>query len=627
MKNIKEYSFSLDQNDLEKVSENGNTLVSAYKRAISKYKGCDYSRFNKYITPYIYPNEKILSKYYVAEHTRVLAEEEEEQKNTIIDLMVEIDGDVFNLDGYSEFMDSLVIKNENEKKSFKKIKLKNDNIEDIEDVEGEIIFNNSILEDRYYINIESYFKNLDVNIEFELSELLSESDKESYLYQYNLKGDKYYQSNYNLFSNIKNYSENKYARNISSEILKNICRETDDYYNGHIVQKILKNRLELSQNQKKENFFQYRESEREIRCEDEVDRLLNECLSLVKPKAKEELETLRIFIKNEFNVDNLRIEDIAYYSDKYKKKKYEEIDFDINNYFTVESIIQAGLELAEDVFKVRFVKNNNAINDNNILCYDLLIKNKKVLTVFLDLYEREEKQISGFTSDILHHSSCNDGVIYISCHLSQELKLPDIENYLHELGHCIHSALLNTDVFDVYENCTINKDLIEIPSLTFEKFLFNKKLYKNVKEVNEDKLCDAFKIYNFFSSYQTCIQIAYSFYDLKIHSLKKEISLEDLEEMFEDIIKKCIPAGMHEYENCIYSFEHIFSNGYESIYYGYVLSDLYASLFYSLLIEDPSFISDFSENFLGTNNNEAISAFLKKHKGKTSEKFLGYYNI
>ena len=71
---------------------------------------------------------------------------------------------------------------------------------------------------------------------------------------------------------------------------------------------------------------------------DDVTLLLDSVLSAFKPKAKSELEILRMFIKDRYNVDNLKIEDLNYYIEDYKNEKFKEIGFDINEYFSVDNV-------------------------------------------------------------------------------------------------------------------------------------------------------------------------------------------------------------------------------------------------------------------------------------------------
>ena len=125
------------------------------------------------------------------------------------------------------------------------------------------------------------------------------------------------------------------------------------------------------------------------------------------------------------------------------------------------------------------------------------------------------------------------------------------------------------------------KILLKYLVMMFERFLFNKDFFEIVKkkrEILDYSLIDkAFDIHNFFKSYHVCKQIAYAYYDLEIHNLETIIPIEELDEMFEDIVNKCIPAGMLPYKNTLFQFDHVFSSGYDTYYYCYVLADFYGS--------------------------------------------------
>jgi len=622
--------FSINCNDCEKYKENGVLLIDAYKVAIRKYKGTSYSSFYNYIYPYISANKKIIAKYETIEYISSLTDEETDQRDLILEEQHNIDEEREELCEYKKFLSSLTVKNETERDSLD-LMINYSLINDCFNDETFIFEETASLENNYYENIESYFQSPSEDIESELNNVFTKDEKEKYLFQPDKDEKPSYRSNMNLFEDILLTSDNSDARKLAGELLDNVCGELSVVSNSDIVSNILSNRLEIANINGCKNFFDYTKDSRSIKNKEDVDIFLDKVLKYVKPKAKKELEELRIFVKNKYSVDNLKLNDLLYYIEKYKKFKYSEIGFDINDYFTVKSVIQGGLDLVEKIFEVKFIENKDLLNDKNILCYDIWVDGKIILNAFLDLYDRPEKQISGFITDILPRVSNDIGVLYVSCSFSEVLNLGEIENYLHELGHCVHDSLLKSDFYNLSGTERIHQDLIEIPSMTFEKFLFNKDFFEIVKKkkeiLNYDIIEKASKIYDFFSAYDICRQISYAYYDLELHSLEGKASLEELDEMFEDIVNRCIPAGMYKHANTVYSFEHIFSNGYEAHYYCYVLSNCYASLFYSNIIENPNFVKEFKSRFLEVGRSDDIIGFIKENENEIYDKLIDYYSI
>ena len=83
--------------------------------------------------------------------------------------------------------------------------------------------------------------------------------------------------------------------------------------------------------------------------------------------------------------------------------------------------IYGGLNLVEKVFGIKFIENKDFIKNKDIKYFDIYVQDNLVFQAVFDLYERTEKQMSGFVSDIKPNLSHEAGIMYVSCSFSEKV--------------------------------------------------------------------------------------------------------------------------------------------------------------------------------------------------------------
>lgn len=621
----KEIDFSLNDDDFKVFQNNGVEFIYAFKEGITKYENKTFSEFYSYLFPYLKTISDLFCKYDVLEYISGLDDFQKQRFECMIEKESCIYNAISNLEGVEEFMSTLILESKEDIKAYTKLYKHIFGSDEQSFLREEI----AIQENIYYENIENYFENIRTDVIDQLNNVLSIEEKQKFFYAEKENGEYFPRSYSSLFDDIFLHSKNKKARLIAKDVYQEVCSSIEPYSNQESLDIIISGRKELAKMNGCENYFEYTKNERTLKEKEDVEKFLDGVLHHAKSIAVDELEILRIFVKNHYNVDNLGIEDLGYYVYQYQKQKYKEIGFDLKNYFTTDKIVDMGISLVEETYNLHFEEIDSIYKDDKIKVYKIYRDGVFSTYGVFDLYERENKQISGFVSNLKKNVNNDYGVLYLSCSFTKELNFIEIENYLHELGHCVHDTLFTSDYLSEDES-DINRDLIEIPSRFFENFLFEPRFYNPEGNEEVDKIFkEAFKIYKFFFAYDVCKQIAFSFYDIYIHSSSDFTSLDELNLEFENIVNKCIPAGLLITENVIYSFEHIFSNSYECSYYGYVFASCYSSYYYELYKKDNRFLEVFKERFLKPHDNEILSQFISESDDSKDDIYniiFKYYN-
>ena len=392
------------------------------------------------------------------------------------------------------------------------------------------------------------------------------------------------------------YGTNRAKR---EEIYKAYCTRAPN--NSDIINKILSCKNEKSIILGFDNYAQYSIETKMAKNENDVVSFLEELALKAKDGALNELEEVRQIAKND-NIGDLKSFDLAYYSEKLKKAKYD-IDAEYYRpYFEQDSVLTGFFEFLYKIFNIKFVKKDVKAWDEKAKVYDILENDKTIARIFIDLESRKEKRGGAWMNNWHTHyvNSNNEELLptaYIVCSFPPSTKNTpslfrhdDVVTLFHEMGHALHHLLSKVDEPFVSGISGVAWDVVEFPSQFLEYFAYDKEVLKifakhhETGEVLDDEAIDRLiKAKNFQSSLSLVRQVEFSLFDFKLYQelYQTEDEVQSLLNEVREQVSVIKPPKYNKFQN---GFAHIFSGGYSAGYYSYKWAEvLSADAFYMFI--------------------------------------------
>jgi oligopeptidase A len=389
------------------------------------------------------------------------------------------------------------------------------------------------------------------------------------------------------------------SRDRREELYKAYCTKAPQ--NGKIIEQILKLKNEKVKILGFNSYSEYSLQTKMASKEEEVVAFLEELGHKGKTKAIEELEEIKQIASND-GINDFRSSDMAYYSEKLKKAKYDLDEEYYRPYFEQESVLNGFFDFLHQMFDIKFVKTDAKAWDEKVRVYNLLTNNKEIARIYIDLEARKDKRGGAWMNNWHSHYVDSKGqkhlpTAFIVCNFPQStettpslLRHSDVVTLFHEMGHALHHLV--SDIKDPYVSgiSGVAWDTVEFPSQFLEYFSYDKDVLKlfakhyKTQEVLDDEAIDRIiKAKNFQSSLSLVRQVEFALFDFKLYQdlYKTE---EEVQDLLDDVRKEfavIIPPSYNKFQN---GFSHIFAGGYSAGYYSYKWAEvLSADAFYMFI--------------------------------------------
>lgn len=389
------------------------------------------------------------------------------------------------------------------------------------------------------------------------------------------------------------------SREKREELYKAYCTKAPQ--NGEIIEQILKLKNEKVKILGFSSYSEYSLQTKMASKEEEVISFLEELGHKGKAKAIEELEEIKQLASKD-GIKDFRSSDMAYYSEKLKKAKYDLDEEYYRPYFEQESVLNGFFDFLHQMFDIKFVQTDAKAWDEKVRVYNLLTNGKEIARIYIDLEARKDKRGGAWMNNWHSHYIDSKGQIhlptaFIVCNFPQStettpslLRHSDVVTLFHEMGHALHHLV--SDIKDPYVSgiSGVAWDTVEFPSQFLEYFSYDKEVLKlfakhyETKEVLDDKAIDRIiKAKNFQSSLALVRQVEFALFDFKLYQdLYK--SEEEVQNLLDEVRKEfavIIPPSYNKFQN---GFSHIFAGGYSAGYYSYKWAEvLSADAFYMFI--------------------------------------------
>jgi len=325
-----------------------------------------------------------------------------------------------------------------------------------------------------------------------------------------------------------------------------------------------------------------------------VDSFLSALDAKLLPRAQVDVATLTALKSKDLGVASATLDpwDVIYYDEMLNKTRYAVDDHAIAQYFPVEHVEHAVLDIYSKLLGVTFAKRDVA----NVWYSDVTewtvtdaATGRYIGDFYLDLFPRDGKFSHFAQFPLLPTRRLADGRVRapVSAIIGNwprpaagrpaVLSHDDVQTFFHEFGHNM-AALLATAPYETLSE-GFRQDFIEAPSQMLENWVWDpailKQLSSNVttgQPLPDDLIAHMRAARYVDNAFFTTRQIALATVDMKYHTSGPHVDTAAVyAEVFKDESPLPVPPGIHPEA----SFGHLMG-GYDAGYYGYLWSKVYA---------------------------------------------------
>lgn len=405
--------------------------------------------------------------------------------------------------------------------------------------------------------------------------------------------------------------------------------------NSEIIKRIAELRIKVANILGYKNYAEYKTEHRMAKSPYIVEEFLNKLLEPALPKARQEVDELNRYAKeNGFNGDLLMPWDFSFYSEKLRAEKYDLNDELLKPYFQLDNCINAIFDLANKLYGITFSEINNIpVYHQDVKVYKVNDKDGSHLALFYaDFFPRESKRggawMTEFRGQRIYNNVDERPLISIVTNFTKPtantpslITHNELTTLLHEFGHALH-GILTKGKYESMTGTNVDHDFVELPSQIMENWCFEPeylntfaKHYETGEVISAEIIDNIVRSQNYQSAYFHIRQLQFGILDMAWHNLSEIIEEDSLS--FE---KKVLSATnvLPSIPECIIStaFSHIFSGGYCAGYYSYKWAEVLAADGFSLFKEKGIF-----------NQNVAIAFRELLSKGDSVDASILYRNF
>jgi oligopeptidase A len=367
--------------------------------------------------------------------------------------------------------------------------------------------------------------------------------------------------------------------------------------NSEIIDQILELKFEKAQILGFNNYAELSIATKMAKSTDAVLDFLYKLGEKSKDIAKKELNEIRNYSK----IEDFQPFDLAYFSEKFRKEKFDIDEEEYRPYFEQKSSVKGVLDFLSKLLKIEFRKVETTVWNSKVEVFDIYENGEIVSRLFLDLEARRDKRGGAWMNDWHSHhiSSIGDrnlATAFVVCNFPKSsenspslLRHDDIHTLLHEMGHAVHHLLSRVREIDISGTNGVEWDAVEFPSQFLENFAFEPlflksfaKHYQTGETLSDEMISKLIGAKNFQSALFMVRQLEFSIFDFKLHM--KKYRGDEVQNLLDQIRLELSPLNPPKYNKFQNSFSHIFSGGYSAGYYSYKWAEvLSADLFFQFV--------------------------------------------
>ncbi|MCY4129888.1 MAG: M3 family metallopeptidase [Gammaproteobacteria bacterium] len=376
----------------------------------------------------------------------------------------------------------------------------------------------------------------------------------------------------------------------------NVTRASDvgpdegKYDNSQVIEEILLNRTEMAALVGFDCFAEYSIDPKMASSTEEVKAFLDDLLDKALPQAQEELERMRVFAKDELEIDSLEPWDLNFVAERMRESLYDVSDAQLKPYFPLDDVVEGMFEVVEGLFNVQISRTDAPSSwHEDVRYYEIARDNEVIARFYLDAFAREKKRGGAWMADCRSRRAVGNEfaipVAYLTCNFTPPiggkpslLTHTEVVTLFHEFGHGLHHMLTQQTYSTVSGINGVEWDAVELPSQFMENWCWQTDSLRRISrhfETGEalpgELLNRLIEAKNFNSGMAMVRQLEFGLLDLALHMQTEGF---DALATMRTIRKRTGMLPNKDYDRFPWGFAHIFAGGYAAGYYSYLWAEV-----------------------------------------------------
>jgi len=391
-----------------------------------------------------------------------------------------------------------------------------------------------------------------------------------------------------------------------------------EWDNSPVMEEILSLRHEVAQLLDFNNYAERSIATKMASSTDQVVQFLQELADKSLPIAKQELEQINTFAREQFDIQNLEAWDIPYFSEKLRQSEYNISQEEVKPYFPAQQVIEGMFDVVGKLYGISIAEKNGIDTwHEDVQFYEIKDKQNQVRGQFyLDLFARANKRGGAWMDECISRKKRNGSiqtpVAYLTCNFTPPigddpalLTHGEVETLFHEFGHGLHHMLTQIDYTSVSGISGVAWDAVELPSQFMENWCWEREAldlfashYQTGEKIPDDLYNRMKAAKNFQSAMQMVRQLEFSLFDFLIHKDYKPENGGQIYELLDEVRQQVAVLQPPSFNRFPHSFSHIFAGGYAAGYYSYKWAEVLSADAFSAFEESHIFDQQTGKRFL-----------------------------
>ena len=387
--------------------------------------------------------------------------------------------------------------------------------------------------------------------------------------------------------------------------------------NSELMEKILPLRQELAALLGFNNYAELSIAPKMAQSTEQVVTFLTELAEKSRPYAQRELDELRQYARDNFNMEDLEAWDVPYFSEKLKQQKFQVSQEEIRQYFPAHKVIEGLFNVVQKLYGLEIQPKSDVEKWHaDVQYYEILKDGKQIASFYFDLYARAKKRGGAWMADCRVRRQTKNGlqlpVAFLICNFNAPvgekpalLTHNEVTTLFHEFGHGLHHMLTKIDIAAVSGINGVAWDAVELPSQFMENFCWQKEVlqflsghYQTGEPLPENLLDKLLAGKNFQAAMQMLRQLEFSLFDFRLHMEYGSENFAGVQALLDEVrnqVAVFVPPPFNKFQN---SFTHIFAGGYAAGYYSYKWAEVLSADAFAAFEENGIFDESTGRRFL-----------------------------
>lgn len=373
--------------------------------------------------------------------------------------------------------------------------------------------------------------------------------------------------------------------------------------NTDIMRRLLTIRQRVAQLLDYDNYAEVSLAPKMAQSVAQVKDFLLDLADKAQPFAREDIDELRTFAREQWQLNDLQPWDLTYVGEKLREARYAFSEQEVKNYFPLKKSLAGLFRVVQSLFKVSLVANPTVQTWHpDVQFFEVHNATGQTIGgVYLDPYARPGKNSGAWMDEVRARRQLAHGVQTPVAHMVCNFSAPlpnETDSYLyhedlitlfHECGHALHHLLTQVNDIDVSGIRGVEWDAVELPSQFMENFCWDYGVLSGMSahaqsgEVLPRELFDKMlAAKNFQSGLQMLRQIEFALYDLRLHAEYDAARPEMIFTVMNEVRARVAVTPAAEFNRFAHSFAHIFAGGYSAGYFSYKWAEVLSADVFAL---------------------------------------------